>query len=105
MDIIAIGEPLLEFSAIGHEALDSAGQFASGFGGDTSNFLVAAARSGARTHPRVSDGKFKPRLDFYHSGGLEGQAPRPPAVGTPNNKNKAPLVLLRPNHSRVAAIT
>ncbi len=49
MDIIAIGEPLLEFSAIGHEALDSAGQFASGFGGDTSNFLVAAARSGART--------------------------------------------------------
>ncbi|GIF66516.1 fructokinase-like protein [Asanoa ishikariensis] len=49
MDIIAIGEPLLEFSTIGHAALDTAGQFATGFGGDTSNFLVAAARSGART--------------------------------------------------------
>ncbi|GAA1898991.1 sugar kinase [Asanoa iriomotensis] len=49
MDIIAIGEPLLEFSAVGHEPLDSAGTFTSGFGGDTSNFLVAAARSGARS--------------------------------------------------------
>jgi 2-dehydro-3-deoxygluconokinase len=49
MDIIAIGEPLLEFSAVGHAALDQADRFATGFGGDTSNFLVAAARSGART--------------------------------------------------------
>ncbi|SNT26821.1 2-dehydro-3-deoxygluconokinase [Asanoa hainanensis] len=49
MDILAIGEPLLEFSTVGHAALDSAGEFATGFGGDTSNFLVAAARSGART--------------------------------------------------------
>ncbi|GIF78524.1 sugar kinase [Asanoa siamensis] len=49
MDIIAIGEPLLEFSAVGHAALDGADRFTTGFGGDTSNFLVAAARSGART--------------------------------------------------------
>ncbi|GIF52386.1 2-keto-3-deoxygluconate kinase [Asanoa ferruginea] len=49
MDIIAIGEPLLEFSTVGQETLDNPGQFSTGFGGDTSNFLVAAARSGART--------------------------------------------------------
>ncbi|MEV4532741.1 sugar kinase [Asanoa sp. NPDC049518] len=49
MDIIAIGEPLLEFSTVGHAALDNADEYTTGYGGDTSNFLVAAARSGADT--------------------------------------------------------
>lgn len=47
MDIIAIGEPLLEFSAEEEGGLDTAGRYLSGFGGDASNFAVAARRSGA----------------------------------------------------------
>jgi 2-dehydro-3-deoxygluconokinase len=60
MDIIAIGEPLLEFSAVGHEPLDRADRFDTGFGGDTSNFVVAAARSGARSGylTRIGDDAF-----------------------------------------------
>jgi 2-dehydro-3-deoxygluconokinase len=42
-DILAIGEPLFELA----ERAD--GNFAPGFGGDTSNCLIAAARLGART--------------------------------------------------------
>lgn len=41
MDIVAIGEPLMELS----ESTD--GQYTSGFGGDTSNFIIAASRQGA----------------------------------------------------------
>ncbi|MFS0688758.1 sugar kinase [Sporosarcina sp. 179-K 8C2 HS] len=41
MDILAIGEPLIEFS----ESAD--GKYTSGFGGDTSNFIIAASRLGA----------------------------------------------------------
>ena len=46
VDILAIGEPLLEFTSL----VDDAGRqtYAPGFGGDTSNFAVAAARQGAR---------------------------------------------------------
>src|SRR6201991_4279097 len=35
---------------------------------------VNLACSGARTYSRVSDGKFKPGLDFYDAGGNQGQA-------------------------------
>jgi 2-dehydro-3-deoxygluconokinase len=47
LDVLAIGEPLLEFTSL----VDDAGRqtFAPGFGGDTSNFAIAAARQGART--------------------------------------------------------
>ncbi len=41
--IVALGEPLYEFSRI-----PGTRHFAQGFGGDTSNFCVAAARAGAR---------------------------------------------------------
>lgn len=45
-DVLAIGEPMLEFA----EVTDGAGtHFVPGFGGDTSNAIVAAARQGART--------------------------------------------------------
>jgi len=47
MDVLAIGEPLLEFSTADDRPLDEAGRFSRGFGGDTSNFVVAARRSGA----------------------------------------------------------
>jgi 2-dehydro-3-deoxygluconokinase len=41
-DIVAIGEPMVEFN---HQAGRS---YLQGFGGDTSNFAIAAARQGAR---------------------------------------------------------
>lgn len=44
LDILALGEPMIEFNQT-----QADGQFLLGFGGDTSNAAVAAARSGART--------------------------------------------------------
>lgn len=45
-DIVALGEAMVEFNqAGGHDAR----QYLQGFGGDTSNFVIAAARQGART--------------------------------------------------------
>lgn len=44
-DIVALGEPMVEFNqARGQDAR----QYLQGFGGDTSNFAIAAARQGAR---------------------------------------------------------
>jgi 2-dehydro-3-deoxygluconokinase len=45
LDVVALGEPLWELSQVpGDEA-----RYLMGYGGDTSNFAVAAARQGART--------------------------------------------------------
>ena len=44
-DIVAIGEPLLEFN----QTTPGEPQYLQGFGGDSSNMIIAAARSGART--------------------------------------------------------
>jgi hypothetical protein len=41
-------------------------------GGDVTSVNLAC--SGARTYSRVSDGKFKPGIDFYSSGANQGQA-------------------------------
>lgn len=46
MDILAMGEPLMEFSDVSSE--DRGRVYLPGFGGDTSNFAVAAARQGAK---------------------------------------------------------
>ncbi len=43
MDIVSIGEPLMELSNT------EKGIYKEGYGGDTSNFLMAAARQGAKT--------------------------------------------------------
>ena len=43
MVILAIGEPLMELSE------STEGKYVSGFGGDTSNFIIAASRQGAST--------------------------------------------------------
>ncbi len=43
-DIVALGEPLFEFSQLPGKSL-----YRQGFGGDTSNFAIAAARAGAST--------------------------------------------------------
>lgn len=44
IDILAMGEPMVEFNQIKSQG-DS--KFLQGFGGDTSNFVIAAARQGA----------------------------------------------------------
>ena len=45
VDVIGLGEPMVEFSQIPGEP----GRFLHGFGGDTMNAVIAAARQGART--------------------------------------------------------
>ena len=55
-DIVAIGEPLLEFN----QTTPGEPHYLQGFGGDSSNMIIAAARSGARTAyvTRVGDDEF-----------------------------------------------
>ena len=43
-DIVALGEPMVEFN----QAPTDRRMYKQGFGGDTSNFAVAASRQGAR---------------------------------------------------------
>lgn len=52
--IVSIGEPMVEFNQTGERT------FFQGFGGDSSNMIIAAARSGARTAyvTRVGDDEF-----------------------------------------------
>lgn len=48
MDILAYGEPMVEFNQTGRTDDKSGGRlFLQGFGGDSSNFAIAAARQGA----------------------------------------------------------
>ncbi|MER5430181.1 sugar kinase [Streptomyces sp. NPDC002588] len=59
-EILAVGEPMLEFNADADGTLESAGSFAVGYGGDTSNFTVVVARSGGRAGyvTRIGDDAF-----------------------------------------------
>ena len=51
-DILAFGEPMVEFNQTGQ----GAGRlYLQGFGGDTSNFAIAAARQGAPGQPGHAD--------------------------------------------------
>ena len=47
-DIVALGEAMVEFNQRPHEQADDAPLYLQGFGGDTSNAAIAAARAGAR---------------------------------------------------------
>jgi 2-dehydro-3-deoxygluconokinase len=47
VDLLCMGEPMLEFSQLPPEA-DGTQHYLEGFGGDTSNAAIAAARQGAR---------------------------------------------------------
>ncbi len=60
MDIVALGEPLAEFAAVERGSLDEVFTFRRGWGGDTSNVVVAAARLGASAGyiTRVGDDAF-----------------------------------------------
>ena len=46
VDVLALGEPMVEFNQTGAEG---GRVYRQGFGGDTSNFIIAAARQGARS--------------------------------------------------------
>ncbi|HEX4986103.1 MAG TPA: sugar kinase [Burkholderiales bacterium] len=56
LDVVSLGEPLYEFSQIPGDP----GRYLQGFGGDTMNCVIAAARLGARTAyvTRVGDDEF-----------------------------------------------
>jgi len=56
MDIVSIGEPLIEFN----QTRSGEPQYLQGFGGDSSNMAIAAARQGARVAylTRVGDDEF-----------------------------------------------
>jgi 2-dehydro-3-deoxygluconokinase len=55
-DILAIGEPMIEFN----QTKPGEPQYLQGFGGDSSNMIIAAARQGARTayFTRLGDDEF-----------------------------------------------
>ncbi|MBN2334512.1 sugar kinase [Candidatus Bathyarchaeota archaeon] len=59
-DIISIGEPMVEFCATGVGRLSVVDTFKRGWGGDTSNFAVAAARLGSKVAHlcRLGDDEF-----------------------------------------------
>lgn len=59
-DLIALGEPLMELAAEAAGPLGDVERFRSGWGGDTANFLLAAARLGASCGyvTRVGDDDF-----------------------------------------------
>ena len=48
LDIVALGEAMVEFNQIPGQAPDEPPMYLQGFGGDTSNAAIAAARAGAR---------------------------------------------------------
>ena len=56
LDIVAIGEPMVEFN----QTRPGDPHYLQGYGGDTSNMVIAAARSGARTGyvTRIGDDEF-----------------------------------------------
>ena len=60
VDIVSLGEPMLEFNAIKKGSLRYVDKYERGWGGDTSNFAVAAARLGGSVGyiTRVGDDEF-----------------------------------------------
>lgn len=74
VEILAMGEPMLEFNASADGALESARHFSVGHGGDTSNFVVAARRSGGRAGyiTRIGDDPFGTALaDLWRDEGVD----------------------------------
>jgi 2-dehydro-3-deoxygluconokinase len=70
IDIISLGEPLYEFSAIPGRARE----YLQGFGGDTSNAAVAAARQGAKVAyvTRLGDDEFgRQFLELWRTEGID----------------------------------
>lgn len=73
-EIVALGEPMVEFAATERGRLGDVTVFHRGFGGDTSNFIVAAARLGASTGyiTRVGGDEFgRSFLDMWRREGVD----------------------------------
>lgn len=71
--IVSIGEPMVEFNQTGEKT------FLQGFGGDSANMIIAAARSGARTAyvTRVGDDEFgRMLLELWKREGVDTSAVR-----------------------------
>ena len=60
VDIVSLGEPMLEFNALQEGSLAEVAQYSVGWGGDTSNFAIAASRVGGRVGylTRLGDDEF-----------------------------------------------
>jgi 2-dehydro-3-deoxygluconokinase len=70
-DLVALGEPLLEFNQV---RTDDTTGYRQGFGGDTSNCTIAAARLGARTAyvTRLGDDAFgRMFIDLWQREGVD----------------------------------
>jgi len=70
-EIVAIGEPMVEFNQVRREAPEA---YVRGFGGDTSNMAIAASRLGARAGyvTRVGDDAFgRALLALWSSEGVD----------------------------------
>lgn len=73
LDVVSVGEPMVEFNAVPGEP----GRYLQGFGGDTMNALIAAARQGARTAylTRIGDDAFGSLLlDLWATEGVDASA-------------------------------
>jgi 2-dehydro-3-deoxygluconokinase len=73
-EIIALGEPMAEFAATERGRLSAVTAFRRGWGGDTSNFIVAAARLGASAGyvTRLGDDEFgRSFLDMWGREGVD----------------------------------
>jgi 2-dehydro-3-deoxygluconokinase len=74
LDVIALGEPMLEFAATSIARLSEVTQFKRGWGGDTSNFAIAVARLGGRVGyiTRLGDDEFgRCFLDLWQREGVD----------------------------------
>ncbi|MCF7364439.1 sugar kinase [Vibrio sp. A1-b2] len=75
-EILSFGEPMFEFSQVGQAGSGEA-DFLSGFGGDASNFAIAAARQGASVGmlTQLGDDEFGKRfLDLWQQQGVSCRA-------------------------------
>jgi 2-dehydro-3-deoxygluconokinase len=70
LDVVSLGEPLYEFSQLPGDT----GRYLQGYGGDTSNCVIAAARQGAKAGyiTRLGDDEFGRRfLQLWQAEGLD----------------------------------
>jgi 2-dehydro-3-deoxygluconokinase len=73
-EIVSLGEPLIEFNAIHEASLSEVKQFKRGYGGDTSNFVIAVSRLGGRSGylTRLGDDEFAESfLKFWTKEGVD----------------------------------
>ncbi|MGL6259474.1 sugar kinase [Vibrio sp. WXL210] len=84
-EILSFGEPMFEFSQVAQAGSGSA-DFLSGFGGDASNFAIAAARQGASVGmlTQLGDDEFGKRfLELWQEQGVDAKAVKTlPGVAT-----------------------